>query len=614
MRKLLILFCFLPLLISQAKAQSSPGWSYGTVPTAGQWNAAFAAKADYAGAPACITTGCTLTGPLITTPSIAAAAGFSIPPGVAPTSPINGNIWTTNIGMYVRIAGNTIGPLIGTAQIPSATDISPGLAQCDTTTTSCGTGGVIHVVGAVASSVGVGTTTITSGTANGLFYDNAGVLGNLATANNGVAVTDGSGNPSISTTLPSGLAATNMTLTTPTLGVAGGTSLALGGATIGTNALAVTGTVLFNTPLSLASGGTAANLTASNGGIVYSGASAFAVLAGTSTPSLCLLSGANSAPSWGACTGAAAVASVGNASADTTLTIAGTGSGPYTGTVTLKINLGNANSWTAVQTFEASGIDLLGSSTGYTTFTSANSGASNYTLTFPAITDTVVALTAIQTLTNKTLSGPTLSGTVAGTPTWGSAQTFPSATIVGTASGADFLQINGASSGSGNGPSLQFAYGGTPYDYIGFASAVLGGSFNGALTIASGAGIWLRATNPTTQSCTGLQTNLNGQLSCTSSTKRYKNSIKPLSPAEALNTVMSLEPVSYNFNTDAPVNDAGEASVGLIAEQTYDVDHRLVGLDGDGIPSGLRDDRLIGELVGAIHALKAEVEILRRRK
>ena len=50
--------------------------------------------------------------------------------------------------------------------------------------------------------------------------------------------------------------------------------------------------------LPLASGGTNANLTASTGGIVYSGASALAILAGTATASLPLLSGSTAAPTW----------------------------------------------------------------------------------------------------------------------------------------------------------------------------------------------------------------------------------------------------------------------------------------------------------------------------
>jgi hypothetical protein len=52
--------------------------------------------------------------------------------------------------------------------------------------------------------------------------------------------------------------------------------------------------------LSLARGGSNASLTASNGGIIYSTASAMAVLAGTATANLPLLSGSTSAPTWGA--------------------------------------------------------------------------------------------------------------------------------------------------------------------------------------------------------------------------------------------------------------------------------------------------------------------------
>ncbi|MGD0144476.1 MAG: hypothetical protein ABSC92_15090 [Rhizomicrobium sp.] len=74
---------------------------------------------------------------------------------------------------------------------------------------------------------------------------------------------------------------------------------------------------------------------------------------------------------------------------------------PYTGVSQLSV----AETFSAVKTFTNSDIRLLGSSTGYTTFTSANAGASNYTLTFPAATDTVAYLAASQTLTNKTING-----------------------------------------------------------------------------------------------------------------------------------------------------------------------------------------------------------------
>ena len=59
----------------------------------------------------------------------------------------------------------------------------------------------------------------TTTTANQILYSSAAnTVTGLATANSGVLVTNGSGVPSISTTLPSGLAATNLTLTTPVLG------------------------------------------------------------------------------------------------------------------------------------------------------------------------------------------------------------------------------------------------------------------------------------------------------------------------------------------------------------------------------------------------------------
>lgn len=78
-----------------------------------------------------------------------------------------------------------------------------------------------------------------------------------------------------------------------------------------------------------------------------------------------------------------------------------------------------ANTFTGAQTFPASGIILTGSSTGVTTFASANAGASNFTVTVPAATDTLVTLGATQTLTNKTLTSPTLTAPALGTPASG---------------------------------------------------------------------------------------------------------------------------------------------------------------------------------------------------
>jgi hypothetical protein len=50
-------------------------------------------------------------GEVLGSASTTARASLNIPHGSAPTSPVNGDIWTTTAGLYVRINGATIGPL-----------------------------------------------------------------------------------------------------------------------------------------------------------------------------------------------------------------------------------------------------------------------------------------------------------------------------------------------------------------------------------------------------------------------------------------------------------------------------------------------------------------------
>jgi hypothetical protein len=52
--------------------------------------------------------------------STTSLATMNVPPGVAPTVPVNGDGWSTTTGVYFRVNGATIGPLIGVAQIPWA--------------------------------------------------------------------------------------------------------------------------------------------------------------------------------------------------------------------------------------------------------------------------------------------------------------------------------------------------------------------------------------------------------------------------------------------------------------------------------------------------------------
>lgn len=87
---------------------------------------------------------------------------------------------------------------------------------------------------------GAGAAPTTTSTAAGILT----FLGTPSSANLAAAVTDETGSGAL-------VFATSPTLVTPILGVASGTSLALGGATIGANALAVTGTTALGSSLSI---------------------------------------------------------------------------------------------------------------------------------------------------------------------------------------------------------------------------------------------------------------------------------------------------------------------------------------------------------------------------
>jgi len=140
--------------------------------------------------------------------------------------------------------------------------------------------------------------TITTGTWNGSLvtgtYGGTGVNnGNSTITLGGNFTTSGSNALTFTTT-------TTTSLTLPASGTLVNSAVATLSnlASIGT----ITSGTWQGTPVALAYGGTNANLTASNGGIVYSGSSAFAVLSGTATANQVLLSGASGAPAWSTAT------------------------------------------------------------------------------------------------------------------------------------------------------------------------------------------------------------------------------------------------------------------------------------------------------------------------
>ncbi len=328
----------------------------------------------------------------------------------------------------------------------------------------------------------VGTSYTVNGDTSGL-SDN----GKLVTFNNSSPVSVTLGSPASSGFCPFGVYLSNLGTGTVSVSSLGG-ALINGSSSIsltqgqssyvvsdGTNWQVVSGSSSGSVPsfpLSLANGGTGAALVASNGGIVYSNASTFGVLAGTVTANQCLLSGSNTLPHWGSCSGAAAVSSVSNS--DSTLTIS-----PTTGNVVSSLNLAHANTWTAAQTFTDSDFLLKGSSSGAMTL-KAPAVASTFVMTFPAATDTVAVLGLAQTFTaaksfnngtlvlngqtsgtitlntvsiagSNTITFPALTDTVAvlgSAQTWTGPQTFSNGDLLlkGSVSGAMALEAPASAS------------------------------------------------------------------------------------------------------------------------------------------------------------------------
>ena len=140
-RFLFALFAFASLL-GGGEVRAQDGCSYivyGAVLTVGQWQACFQAKQNTLGYAPVNRAGDTMTGKLTTFGSSAGSAGFNLPTGTAPSSPTDGDVWITAVGMFAQVNGGTVGPF--------------------------GTGGVGGGVSAITAGTGLsGGTITTSGT------------------------------------------------------------------------------------------------------------------------------------------------------------------------------------------------------------------------------------------------------------------------------------------------------------------------------------------------------------------------------------------------------------------------------------------------------------------
>ena len=105
--------------------------------------------------------GGTMSGELSTVASTTTNAGLNIPQGAAPTTPVNGDVWNTSAGMYVRIAGATVGPL-GTGGGGSGTVNNSTTATCLSYYVTTGTAVSCNTNATVDSSGNISVASVTT--------------------------------------------------------------------------------------------------------------------------------------------------------------------------------------------------------------------------------------------------------------------------------------------------------------------------------------------------------------------------------------------------------------------------------------------------------------------
>lgn len=177
---------------------------------------------------------------------------------IAPNTTGAGGVVSVNglFGDVLWLAGSGLSVTTSSPNITYACNVGsssiPGCLQVDGTTITA-SGGVISAVGA-SQGITIGTTTVSGGSNGDILSVSSGTLAQAATT--------GSGNVVL---------ASSPTLVTPALGAASGTSLALGGATLGGAALAVTGGATLNSALTYG-GVTLSNAVTGTGSMVLSAA------------------------------------------------------------------------------------------------------------------------------------------------------------------------------------------------------------------------------------------------------------------------------------------------------------------------------------------------------
>ncbi|MBN2149293.1 MAG: tail fiber domain-containing protein [Anaerolineales bacterium] len=110
----------------------------------------------------------------------------------------------------------------------------------------------------------------------------------------------------------------------------------------------------------------------------------------------------------------------------------------------------------------------------------------------------------------------------------------------------------------------------------------------------------------TSDNGTPLCRNGTGQIStCGSSSARYKTNIAPL--AMGLDVIASLRPVTFDWKS------TGEADLGLVAEEVYEISPLLTTMNDEGQIEGVKYDRVSIVLVNAVQEQQAQIAELEAR-
>jgi hypothetical protein len=100
-------------------------------------------------------------------------------------------------------------------------------------------------------------------------------------------------------------------------------------------------------------------------------------------------------------------------------------------------------------------------------------------------------------------------------------------------------------------------------------------------------------------------------LGCLTSGARFKKNIRPIE--NAMTELRALTPSTYEWIN--PINQAQEGEqIGMVADDVWNLDHRLAGLGSDGLPRAWRQDAVLALTVRALQQAEARIAQLEQRK